>query len=104
MTRSGPLPQSAGRGPKRGGTRPPPTTSGNDEITSRGFDEDDDGDKDTSGGSDTVLGGEGDDTIDVQDGFAGDTVDCGENAGGDATAPDDAVVSDPGDAISNCES
>jgi Ca2+-binding RTX toxin-like protein len=78
--------------------------AGNDEITSRGFDEDDDGDIDNSGGDDTVLGGEGDDTINVQDGFAGDTVDCGENAGGDATSPDDdAVVSDPGDVVSNCE-
>jgi hypothetical protein len=78
---------------------------GNDEIESLGYDEDNDGDIDNSGGNDTVLGGEGDDTINVQDGFAGDIVDCGENPGGDTTNPDnDTVLADPGDTVTNCES
>jgi len=78
---------------------------GNDEIESLGYDDDRDGDFDFSGGNDTVLGGEGNDTINVQDEFAGDVVDCGENAGGDATNPDaDSVTADPGDVINaNCE-
>lgn len=52
----------------------------------------------SSGGNDTISTGEGDDFIEVQDGAAGDSVDCGENPG-----DDDTVVSDTGDTLINCE-
>lgn len=47
-------------------------------------------------GNDTVSGGGGDDNINVQDGFGGDRVDCGEG--------NDTVFFDPGDTpILNCK-
>lgn len=52
----------------------------------------------SSGGNDTISTGGGDDFIEVQDGAAGDSVDCGEDAG-----DDDAVFYDTGDTLTNCE-
>jgi Ca2+-binding RTX toxin-like protein len=62
-------------------------------------------------GDDIVLAREGDDLIYVDDGYGGDTVNCGENVGGDATSLDNDTVhyDNPGiyngtsDVVTNCE-